>query len=45
MVSRVLGHAFGMVAELLMEVIYGVLPVKELPHEDGRWGSGQNHRN
>ena len=34
MLSRVLRHAFGMVAELLKEVIYGVLPVKELPHED-----------
>jgi hypothetical protein len=36
MFSRVLGHVFGMVAELLKEVIYGVLPVKELPHEDAR---------
>jgi hypothetical protein len=30
-VSRVLGYAVRMVAELLKEVIHGVLPVKELP--------------
>jgi hypothetical protein len=31
MLSRVLGHVFGVVAKLLKEVIYGVPPVKERP--------------
>jgi hypothetical protein len=34
MLSRILGYVFGMVAELLKEFIYGVLPVEEFPYVD-----------
>jgi hypothetical protein len=37
MVSRLFMHPFVKAADLSKEFIYGVLPVKELPHADAGW--------